>query len=174
MRGRTRGKTVSRKDLRRVVRWAFEALDQEEHVELARIRAGERPRCRADCARGPRPCPYLGCRYHLALDAKRTGALFFPFGEDLELEQLAETCVLDVAERGGVTLEAVGALLNLTRERVRQIETAGLLRLKAIVGDVDDLARGVRGGRERGVRCLKCRRRYEFDGNRRCPECSPR
>jgi hypothetical protein len=35
---------------------------------------------------------------------------------------MAETCSLDVADRGGLTLEGIGALLNVTRERVRQIE----------------------------------------------------
>jgi Sigma-70, region 4 len=35
---------------------------------------------------------------------------------------MEETCSLDVADRGGETLEAVGAYLNITRERVRQLE----------------------------------------------------
>jgi len=49
---------------------------------------------------------------------------------DLEPWELEETCSLDVADRGGITLEEVGDILNLTRERVRQVEVRGLLKLK--------------------------------------------
>ena len=37
-----------------------------------------------------------------------------------------------VALRGGITLEEVGEIMNLTRERVRQVETAGLSKLEAL------------------------------------------
>ena len=40
-----------------------------------------------------------------------------------------ETCALDVADRGGTTLEEVGAIMNLTRERIRQVEVKGLAKL---------------------------------------------
>ena len=50
---------------------------------------------------------------------------------------MTETCALDVADRGGITLEEVGEIMNLTRERVRQVETAGLAKLSAI----QDIAR---------------------------------
>ena len=58
-----------------------------------------------------------------------TGSIKFNF-PDKEVWELDETCVLDVADRGGVTLEEVGAILNLTRERIRQIEFKGLAKLK--------------------------------------------
>jgi DNA-directed RNA polymerase sigma subunit (sigma70/sigma32) len=45
---------------------------------------------------------------------------------DKEPWELPETCALDVADRGGVTLEEVGGWLNLTRERVRQLEVHAL------------------------------------------------
>jgi DNA-directed RNA polymerase sigma subunit (sigma70/sigma32) len=47
----------------------------------------------------------------------------------LEPDQLVQTCSLDVAEHQGVTLEGVAEILNLTRERVRQIEASALARL---------------------------------------------
>lgn len=47
-----------------------------------------------------------------------------------------DTCVLDVADRGGLTLEDTGARLDITRERVRQIEVAALPKLGF---DPDDL-----------------------------------
>jgi DNA-directed RNA polymerase sigma subunit (sigma70/sigma32) len=51
---------------------------------------------------------------------------------------MSETCSLDVADRGGITLEEVGELLNLTRERIRQVEAAGLEKLRAGYDDEDD------------------------------------
>ena len=33
-----------------------------------------------------------------------------------------ESCVLDVADRGGATLEEIGDAMGITRERVRQLE----------------------------------------------------
>lgn len=88
-----------------------------------------RPRRRADCVDGPRPCPWVGCRYHLGLEATVAGGIQFtrPGGD---LEDLPETCALDVAEAGGVTLERLAVLLNMTRERVRQIEGNALVRLR--------------------------------------------
>ena len=97
------------------------------------------PRCRAECAEAERPCPHLGCRFHLYLDVNpSTGSIKFNFpGKDLG--DLPETCALDVADRGGVTLEEVGQIMNLTRERIRQMETRGLLKLKRLGDELPDL-----------------------------------
>ena len=51
---------------------------------------------------------------------------------------MTETCALDVADRGGITLEDVGMLLNLTRERIRQVEHSGLDKLRSALGDEAD------------------------------------
>jgi len=80
------------------------------------------PATRAECEDGPRPCPYVTCKHHLYLDANEgTGSIKLNFPQ-LEPEEMTESCSLDVAERGGLTLEEVGAIVNLTRERVRQVE----------------------------------------------------
>jgi len=95
----------------------------------------ERPRTRGDCQHGPhaeRPCPFVSCKHHLYLDVnERTGSIKVNF-PDLEVEELPETCALDIADRGGITLEEVGGIMNLTRERIRQLETRGLAKLKAL------------------------------------------
>ena len=93
---------------------------------------GERPRARVECAEGARPCPFVSCKHHLYLDVSaRTGAIKLNF-PDLEVWEMTETCALDVADRGGTTLEEVGAIMNLTRERIRQVEVKGLAKLAAL------------------------------------------
>src|SRR5580658_9346804 len=92
----------------------------------------ERPVTRADCVNGERPCPFVSCKHHLFLDVSaRTGAIKLNF-PDLEVWEMTETCALDIADRGGTTLEEVGAIMNLTRERIRQVEVKGLAKLLAL------------------------------------------
>lgn len=94
--------------------------------------ASMRPKTRAECLDGPRPCPFVSCAHHLYLDVSpRTGAIKLNF-PDLEVWEMTETCALDVADRGGTTLEEVGAIMNLTRERIRQVEVKGLAKLQAL------------------------------------------
>ena len=91
-----------------------------------------KPKMRSDCVDMERPCPYVSCKYHLYIDVhpvRGSIKLNFP---DLDVWEMTETCALDVADRGGITLEEVGEIMNLTRERVRQVETAGLAKLSAI------------------------------------------
>ena len=91
-----------------------------------------KPRTRAECVDGPRPCPYVACKYHLYIDVSpRTGAIKLNF-PDLEVWDMGESCALDVADRGGTTLEDVGAIMNLTRERIRQVEVRALAKLEAL------------------------------------------
>ena len=90
-----------------------------------------RPKRRSECADGPRPCPFVSCKYHLYLDVSpRTGAIKLNF-PDLEVWELSPSCALDIADSGGATLENAGSLMNVTRERIRQIETAALSKLEA-------------------------------------------
>jgi hypothetical protein len=92
----------------------------------------QKPRTRAECLEGERPCPFVSCKHHLYLDVSaRTGAIKLNF-PDLEVWEMTETCALDVADRGGTTLEEVGAIMNLTRERIRQVEVKGLAKLQAL------------------------------------------
>ena len=108
----------------------------KRELELGRLMFPEvdvdRPETRADCVEGERPCPFVSCKHHLYLDVSaKTGAIKLNF-PDLEVWEMTETCALDVADRGGTTLEEVGAIMNLTRERIRQVEVKGLARLEAL------------------------------------------
>jgi DNA-directed RNA polymerase sigma subunit (sigma70/sigma32) len=39
-------------------------------------------------------------------------------------------CVLDEADKGGLTLEEIAEMFGLTRERIRQVEALALAKLK--------------------------------------------
>ncbi len=100
-------------------------LTSEERSELRDLEvevAGiERPRTRAECVDGVRPCPFVSCRFSLYLEVEDTGTIKLNH-PDLEPDQMPDSCALDVSDRGGSTLDEVGRLLNVTRERTRQIE----------------------------------------------------
>src|SRR5690242_4728957 len=98
-----------------------------------------RPNTREECRGEMRPCPWVACKHHLYLDVNpETGSIKINF-PDLEPWELKDTCALDVAERGGITLEEVGEIMNLTRERIRQVEVRGLLKLKMASPSADEL-----------------------------------
>jgi len=134
----TSSRRGARKGLKRSKTIAMKRLTKEERAEALAIMSeieDVRPRVREECRTGERPCPYVSCKHHLYLDVNpETGSVKINF-PDLEVWELAETCALDVAERGGTTLEDVGELLNLTRERIRQVEVLGLEKLRASYSD---------------------------------------
>ncbi len=99
----------------------------------------QRPKTRAECAEELRPCPWVACKFHLYLDVNpETGSIKINF-PDLEPWDMKDTCSLDVAQRGGITLEEVGEIMNLTRERIRQVEVRGLLKLKMSSPSPDEI-----------------------------------
>lgn len=114
----------------------------KRELEIGRLLYPEtdywKPKTRADCKGGPRPCPFISCKHHLYVDVSpRTGAIKLNF-PDLEVWELSESCALDIADHGGTTLEDVGAIMNLTRERIRQVEVKALAKLEAL-SDMDTL-----------------------------------
>ena len=125
--GRFRSKTIAPKRLTRDEKRLALSLVYPEDVD--------RPKSRADCQQMQRPCPFVSCEHHLYLDVNpQSGAIKLNFPH-LEVWEMAETCALDVADRGGITLEEVGAILNLTRERIRQVEVRGLTKIRVVSGE---------------------------------------
>ena len=130
----TGSKRGARKGLRRSKTIPSRRLSKDEQAELALALdelEDSRPQLREDCRTAERPCPYVSCKYHLFLDINQeTGSIKVNF-PDLDVWEMSETCALDVADRGGITLEEVGELVNLTRERIRQVEVLGLDKLRS-------------------------------------------
>lgn len=121
-------------------------VNEDREGQAARDEVGDeldelRPKIRADCLPGGinemRPCPWYGCKYHLGLDInEETGSMAVR-----NLDDMVHTCDLDVAEIGGVpgsgrgtgiTLEEAGEIMDLTRERMRQLEVKGMIMIKPI------------------------------------------
>ena len=138
---RTRARTLS------VKRMAKRELEIGRLLFPVDEEAPRRPQTRAECLDGPRPCPFVSCKYHLYLDVDpRNGAIKLNF-PDIDVDGLRESCALDVADRGGALLEEVGAVMNLTRERVRQLELNSLAALGSPAQLID--LRSLLSGKER-------------------------
>lgn len=105
-----------------------------------------RPRARVDCLptgfNAQRPCPHVSCKWHVWPELSHGGsaARRRVLPTDVAPSDLQYSCFLDLAERGalpgygsgsGMTLEQAGAVLDLTRERVRQIEAEALAKLRS-------------------------------------------
>lgn len=130
---RVRPKVYTIKKLSRRIRDLAHSLYGEELGEQEEWLAKNRPRKRGECPEF-RPCPFLSCRHHLYLDITRFKGIKFNF-PDIDPAEMPFSCSLDVAEEGGRTLEAVAALLNMTRETIRQIEDRALQRYDETVHD---------------------------------------
>lgn len=114
-----RSRTTPRDELRR----HFEPLSDSDQQALT-----ARPRTVADCPESG-PCPWVACKYHVYLDVTEAGSIKINFPNRDPLD-IAEPCVLRIARTGGVTLEETAQRVNLTRERVRQIEVFAIRQLK--------------------------------------------
>lgn len=95
-----------------------------------------RPQTRADCVDVPRPCPFVACRYNMYLDVRDDGGIRINF-PDREPGEMTASCALDLASDGPRTLDLIGALMGVSKERARQLEASGLRKVK-VQFDPDD------------------------------------
>lgn len=106
----------------------------------------ERPATRGECLDGPRPCPYVTCRFHLLVSVARDGRLLASrdFDENDEesiaaaLYEMTETCALDVADMGGATFERVSDMLGLPAQKSEQIQVQALARIRDLGVDFEE------------------------------------
>lgn len=106
---------------------------KRQQVGLPVVPEHPRPATRGECASTPRPCPYVGCRYHLFLEPTPAGSLRLPFGEDVEaLETMDETCALDVADRSDHDMTQLAHYMGVTGSRIQQELPRALGKLRAL------------------------------------------
>lgn len=135
---RVRARTVSITRLsQRALRAGAEAYPEQPGRDYLRPRTLEE--CDSVGLGDLFPCPFVSCKHHLYLDVNpRTGSVKINF-PGREVDELTETCSKHVEMRGGLTLEEVADVMNLTRERVRQLQSRAIAKLKA-AGISPDLA----------------------------------
>jgi hypothetical protein len=121
------------------------ALTRRERSELDILTAwltyegiyAQRPRSIEQCIEEPGPCPWVSCRLNLYLHVDEdTGIVKLSF-PGKEIDELEETCAMRAALKGGMTLEEVGHLMNISPEWVRREEAGGLRKLKPYLGEDD-------------------------------------
>jgi len=85
------------------------------------------PETRADCPK-ERPCPHVRCRHHLYLDVSAGGSIKFNF-PGLEVWELKETCSIDVADRGELSLEDIAELMGMSKGAAEKVFSRVLLKI---------------------------------------------
>lgn len=148
------GSQSARKAIRPVAIAQARANIQSLDVEIALNAGGlniKPPTTRAECKNGIRPCPWARCRHHLynPISITEGGSVRIDYDLSDDIDEWGETCSLDLADQGGMTLEEVGDVLGVTRERVRQIVDGALGKLAA-QGSVGALANDARGSERSG------------------------
>jgi hypothetical protein len=92
----------------------------------------KRPIIRGDCKGGPRPCPWVSCRYHLGIKEIRPRKIrksvsrgykyyyrqpdvliFHDLIEDDNIENLQYTCALDIADEGPISCTLMARLTTI-------------------------------------------------------------
>lgn len=95
-----------------------------------------KPTKRSECIAVLRPCPWISCKHHmlwiflprqfLTSTDKLIDKFLNTYSDDEILEMIEKlgdnSCTLDVVRHGEMTLQEVGDIMGITRERVRQIE----------------------------------------------------
>lgn len=105
-----------------------------------------RPKTRGDCVGGQRPCPWVGCKWHLAIDVNEAGSLKINFpatnatddltDEYIDWDSMKETCSLDVVDKSnGLLPSEIGQLLNCVESNIQRIEHDYLTKLREEIGN---------------------------------------
>lgn len=120
------------------------------------------PKTRGECLNGPRPCPHLACKYNLSLDLVKNPANVDSDYVRIVINKVSWdtglNCVLDIADGGRMSLEDIGFLWGITRERVRQIEDRAIRKITNLKTPVaKKLADALDDWRNRDETASECR-----------------
>lgn len=117
--------------LRRILRQA--------HTERDKPAAPEhwRPQVRGDCVDGPRPCPFVACRYNLLLEVTPTGSLKLPHGYPWEIGDDVASCALDVADQGEHNTEQAAEYLGNCRDVAAKGLRSAVEKMDRLKGELD-------------------------------------
>lgn len=98
-----------------------------------------RPPTRGDCRYVPRPCPFVSCTKHLKYDerilADGRGSILKDNFPEFDIADMEETCSSDVADDGPQEATRIARLMNLTPQRVLQIQQVALLKMRRALED---------------------------------------
>lgn len=72
----------------------------------------------------PRPCPYLGCRYHLIPTALSDSEVLS------RLTSARATCSLDVADLGGTSVRELAEILGDTENEIELVSSRAISKLR--------------------------------------------
>lgn len=110
----------------------------------------QRPMTRRDCLPGgvneQRPCPWVSCSHHLAIDVNEAGSLRTNF-PGMSLGEMPATCALDIAESEDHPMRAddqpmsadrVGFYTNMVATNVQRLERVYLDKLAHVLADGDE------------------------------------
>lgn len=114
----------------------------------------ERPKKRADCKDGPRPCPWISCKYSTFFDTPhsdgRKRLVVLKETSTLKIDKLADewldqwetcsySCSLDAADDGPLEdLEIIADSLGITVKNVATTYARALQKVRGEVVDVED------------------------------------
>lgn len=87
------------------------------------------PQARSDCRGGPRPCPFVSCKYHLFLVIDPRKATVSHRVDASDIWEIPFTCALDIAEMGGAEFLRVSKVLNLSVEYTLTLHNAAVSKI---------------------------------------------
>lgn len=126
--------------MRRLSKGRMDADAKEYAAELRRV-ATERPRdlrecLAADYGAAGLPCPFVGCSRNTMIEVTENGSIKVRYARrdadgtvDVDWDRVRELGLPTCSARldpDGMILEAIGAVMGVTRERVRQHENAAI------------------------------------------------
>jgi hypothetical protein len=92
------------------------------------------------------PCPYVSCRHHLHSDVLPDGSLRI-YRPGLEVDQLPDTCSIDVARRGTHGFDVIGWYLGISERQAWNDYSSALRKIAAVSGEFfGDFVPGARQG----------------------------